>query len=425
MLTDMIEEEFDIKEEEPWYDHRDLEHDLHLAAELGKNLLEQNRELEQRLQQKYTTNQEQLQEIEHLSKQVDLLRSVNDQHAKVYEQLDVTAQNLEQKNQRLLQENRAAQLKIKGLTETVDGLQMQVDELHREMKKLVSSEQNRSSTHSQTLQPDHLQCHMCYKCQLHKNSPEHSSSASHSALKEEVQDEACIDLMRSLNSLQAQLNTERSLREAAEREADALTRNLSELEPKLALLGDYRDRMAEMEAEVKELRQMRSNTIAQATFPHSLPLDTVFLASDEEMGVVRQRGRCLNRCSSERQLHSSGYDEGRATDENGQGCFKQGEGAKHHGISLLNEVDAQYTALQEKYDTLLRRCESWMGQQNHKAVQTPVDSSAQTQTHSQGVNTQEDAPLPEYKVLFQEIFTFIQKSTKDLKENRIKPSQAK
>lgn len=26
MLTDLIEEEFDIKEEEPWYDHQDLEH---------------------------------------------------------------------------------------------------------------------------------------------------------------------------------------------------------------------------------------------------------------------------------------------------------------------------------------------------------------------------------------------------------------
>nr|XP_055032811.1 cerebellar degeneration-related protein 2 [Misgurnus anguillicaudatus] len=420
MLTDMIEEEFDIREEEPWYDHQDLQHDLHLAAELGKNLLEQNRELEQRLQQMYTTNQEQLQEIEHLSKQVDLLRSVNDQHAKVYEQLDVTAQNLEQKNQRLLQDNRAAQLKIKELTETVDGLQMQVDELHRDMKKLVSSEQNRSSTQSQTLQPDHLQCPMCYKCQLHN-------------FKTEVQDEACVDLMRSLNSLQAQLNTERSLREAAEREADALARNLSELEPKLALLGNYRDRMAEMEVEVKELRQMRSNSIAQATFTQSLLSDTVFLASDDEMGVVRQRGRCRNRSSSERQLHSSGYEEGSATDvpmsysvnENGRGCFKQAEDAKHHGISLLNEVDAQYTALQEKYDTLLRRCEGWVGQQNHKAVQTPVTSSAQTQTHSQGVSTQEDAPLPEYKVLFQEIFTFIQKSTKDLKENRIKSSQAK
>lgn len=38
--------------------------DLHLAAELGKTLLARNHELEQALQQMYSTNQEQLQEIE-------------------------------------------------------------------------------------------------------------------------------------------------------------------------------------------------------------------------------------------------------------------------------------------------------------------------------------------------------------------------
>lgn len=38
--------------------------DLQLAAELGKSLLERNRELEQGLQQMYSNNQEQLQEIE-------------------------------------------------------------------------------------------------------------------------------------------------------------------------------------------------------------------------------------------------------------------------------------------------------------------------------------------------------------------------
>lgn len=38
--------------------------DLQLAAELGKTLLERNRELEQGLQQMYSNNQEQLQEIE-------------------------------------------------------------------------------------------------------------------------------------------------------------------------------------------------------------------------------------------------------------------------------------------------------------------------------------------------------------------------
>lgn len=38
--------------------------DLHLAAELGKTLLERNKELEESLQQMYSTNEEQVQEIE-------------------------------------------------------------------------------------------------------------------------------------------------------------------------------------------------------------------------------------------------------------------------------------------------------------------------------------------------------------------------
>lgn len=215
-----------------------------------------------------------------------------------------------------------------------------------------------------------------------------------------------MDLLRSVHSLQTELSTERSLREVAEQEANALAHNLSELEPKLALLGDYKDHLAEMEAEVEELRLiLRSNTRAEA----SLVSDPVFLSSEEEVGGVRQRGSGLKHFST--------------VNEDGQGCFKQSEDVKHHGISLLNEVDAQYTALQEKYDTLLRRCESGMVQQNHKAIQTPITSSAQTHTHSQDASTKDVAPLPEYKVLFHEIFTFIQKSKKDLKENRIKSSQ--
>ncbi|KAJ7410742.1 hypothetical protein WISP_106352 [Willisornis vidua] len=64
MLADSLVEEFEIREDEPWYDQQDLQQDLHLAAELGKTLLDRNTELEESLQQMYATNQEQLQEIE-------------------------------------------------------------------------------------------------------------------------------------------------------------------------------------------------------------------------------------------------------------------------------------------------------------------------------------------------------------------------
>lgn len=43
---------------------------------------------------------------------MDLLRQMNDQHARVYDQLDMAAKDLEQGNQRLVQDNRLAQQKI-------------------------------------------------------------------------------------------------------------------------------------------------------------------------------------------------------------------------------------------------------------------------------------------------------------------------
>lgn len=52
---------------------------------------------------------------QYLTKQVDLLRQMNDQHAKVYEQLDTTARDLEQGNRRLVQDNRLAQQRIQRL----------------------------------------------------------------------------------------------------------------------------------------------------------------------------------------------------------------------------------------------------------------------------------------------------------------------
>lgn len=52
--------------------------------------------------------------VQYLTKQVDLLRQVNDQHAKVYEQLDVSARELEQSNHKLSLDNRTAQQKIQG-----------------------------------------------------------------------------------------------------------------------------------------------------------------------------------------------------------------------------------------------------------------------------------------------------------------------
>lgn len=50
--------------------------------------------------------------FQYLTKQVELLRQMNEQHAKVYEQLDVTARGLEETNQKLVADSKASQQKI-------------------------------------------------------------------------------------------------------------------------------------------------------------------------------------------------------------------------------------------------------------------------------------------------------------------------
>ncbi|KAK2866200.1 hypothetical protein Q7C36_002256 [Tachysurus vachellii] len=388
MLTDVIvEEEFENKDEEHWYDHRDLEQDLHLAAELGKTLLERNRELEDGLQQMYNTNQEQLQEIEHLSKQVEMLRSANDQHAKVSEQLEATAGDLEQRNQRLSLENRSAQLKIERLTETINMLHGQVEELQREIENLTPDLQEQSSIRQSDKYP----------------SNENSECVSTPSLKEDDWEKE--EHTALLHSLQTQLNLERSLRDTAEQEVEALAREISELEPRATLLEGYKARLAEVEVEVEELRQLARSDSASCMLPGVL-----FFPADEEVGEIWETKQVQKCCNIQRQvLEADTKDKELRNEEHTDAHL---ETVKSHGMSLLNEVEDQYNALQRKYNALLRRYEDGSRSQCDKAVQTS--------TAKQG--SQVCTQLPEYKTLFNEIFTFIQNSKKDLEMNRAKAS---
>ncbi|CAH2007822.1 unnamed protein product [Acanthoscelides obtectus] len=103
--------------------------DLQLAAELGKTLLERNKELELALKQQQLTIDEQVQEIEYLSKQTTALKEVNDSRLRIYEQLEVSIQDLERANHRLVLENAAEKKHIKSLNGTIESLESKCEEL--------------------------------------------------------------------------------------------------------------------------------------------------------------------------------------------------------------------------------------------------------------------------------------------------------
>lgn len=77
----------------------------------------------------YFINEEQVQEIEYLIKQLDMLWYVNEQYVKVYEQLDLIVWDLELINYRLVLESKVVQQKIYGLMEIIECFQVQVEEL--------------------------------------------------------------------------------------------------------------------------------------------------------------------------------------------------------------------------------------------------------------------------------------------------------
>lgn len=405
MLAEMImDEEFEIKEEEPWYDKQDLEHDLQLAAELGKGLLERNRELEQGLGQMYSTNQEQLQEIEYLTKQVELLRQVNDQHAKVYEQLDTSSRELEQSNHKLSVDNRSAQQKIQGLTETVEMLQTQVEELQQQVEQMkIGSTLKSSQRHAGRLRG--RQSISCLKELDHAfkftEFPADEADLQSSVLCwHEEEKEA---LRESLRSLQTQFSSERSRREAVEREAELLANENATLEQQLGAMAGCKARLTELEHEADELRQLWK---LQSTTRTLLPnVNYMHDACEETDSDPSKNPRALKRWGSERLIKATQFPE--SPDDHACSCVRRPDAFKYRGISLLNEVDAQYSALQVKYDELLRRCHQGMLREEDP-IQKGVEIS--TQSGPSVGQIKDDMHQPEYKELFREIFKRIQKT---------------
>ncbi|NXK80496.1 CDR2 protein, partial [Amazona guildingii] len=449
MLTDSLVEEFEIREDEPWYDQQDLQQDLHLAAELGKTLLDRNTELEESLQQMYATNQEQLQEIEYLTKQVELLRQMNDQHAKVYEQLDVTARELEETNQKLVADSRASQQKILSLTETIEYLQTHIDDLQRQVEELKKPGRGRMN-HERSDQPRSMHSFSCLK-ELYDLRQyfvyDHVFAEKITSMDNQLSplEEENENLKKAVTVLQAQLNLEKEKRVTMEEEYNLMVKENCDLEQRLADIDLYRARAEELEVEVAEMRQIlqSENTLHKTeklvpesffiSFKESLERELGQSPADDGLLTVSEfEKKALKRSSSETFLSSAaGGDILRDHEET---CIRRAEAVKQRGVSVLNEVDAQYNALKVKYEELLKRCQMAEDSLKNKAVQTPKQYSKDLTVG----NTQYDLPasnqeftnvelsdsptnaLPEYKALFKEIFSCIKKTKEEIDEHRAK-----
>lgn len=446
MLTDSLVEEFEIREDEPWYDQQDLQQDLYLAAELGKTLLDRNTELETSLQQMYATNQEQLQEIEYLTKQVELLRQMNDQHAKVYEQLDVTVRDLEDANQKLVVDSRSSQQKILSLTETIESLQTHIDDLQNQMEELKNSGQGRVNR-ERSEQPRSVHSFSCLKelYDLRKYFVyDHIFAEKITSIDTQLSpvEEENQNLKKAVTLLQAQLEMEKEKRLTMEEEYSLVLKENCDLEQRLVDIDLYRSRAKELEIEVAEMRQIFQCEKPFVSGVEKLVPESFFVSLkdslEKELSQSSLNGvsltvpefekRALKRSSSETFLSSTllkGHEET---------CIRRAEAVKQRGISLLNEVDAQYNALKVKYEELLKKCLMDEESVKHKAVQTSKQCSKEANvgsgasdmhaTESEGTSANLGSLTgntpPEYKLLFKEIFSCIKKTKREIDEHRAK-----
>ncbi|XP_028841822.1 cerebellar degeneration-related protein 2-like [Denticeps clupeoides] len=452
-------DEFETVEDEPWYDQRDLEQDLHLAAELGKTLLERNKELEDSLQQMYVNNEEQVQEIEYLSKQLEMLREMNEQHAKVYEQLDVTARELEITNEKLVLESKSSQQKIDRLTGTMEMLQGQVDILTARVEELRTLEELRVRREKKERRKT-VHSFPCLKelC----NAPRYEDGflvinpgSVELGSERRPLDEENERLQGIVMSLRSALSAERGRREGAERECAAVLQEFERLEQRLLGAEGCQLRVQELEAELQEMQQLRKSrlcllggedgleqTVLNSAPETDTPEDVVAAAIDGEGAEsgAGQGGVPVRKSCSDTALNAIS-----ARDAHGrrQGSYAlHANGVRKRGMSILREVDEQYHALLEKYEELLGKCRRHEESLRHAEVQTsrPVSRdpsmrewcpetprppspppTPSTPEALEGISKQVEAVdkrlgqnTPEYKALFKEIFSRLQKTKSDM-----------
>ncbi|XP_022599246.1 cerebellar degeneration-related protein 2-like [Seriola dumerili] len=483
MLSSGTMEEFVTEEEEPWYDQQDLEQDLHLAAELGKTLLERNKELEDSLQQMYITNEEQVQEIEYLSKQLEVLRDMNEQHAKVYEQLDGTARDLERTNLSLVTDSKTSQQKIERLTGTIEALQTQVESLSGQVDQLRSMEQLRVRREKRERRKT-IHTFPCLRelCTAPGYEDEFVVGRAESftvETKPQPFEEENQHLREAVSALRAAIRTERGRREGVERECNLLLAEFSRLQTRLQDAEGCQARVRELEVELQELQQLRrartfllsgedDGVALTQTVLNSTPETDTFLevevgqtgggTSEQTEGGGGGSEALPDSSPVRKSCSDTALNTIVARDASGR---RRGSYALHansvrkRGMSILREVDEQYHALLEKYEELLGKCRRHEESLCHAEVQTsrpvsrdpsmkdcamgptPVPPPTPAQSPStpeaiESISKQVEAVdkrlgqnTPEYKALFKEIFSRIQKTKMDIKATKASKKSGK
>ncbi|XP_071797029.1 cerebellar degeneration-related protein 2-like [Asterias amurensis] len=379
-----------------WYDN-----DLHLAAELGKTLLERNKELDDNLQAAQQEKEEQTMQIVYLEKQLQILRDVTESKANIYEQLDLNAQETDKVNQRLQHDLRTAQQKNIRLNETNELLETKIQEQQSQIQQLKTVERERLREGRR--QKKILEALGANSGSAHplRRARSHDFGVANSDM---LLDEQLVNMHKTTKNLQEKVTLKDQRIHDMEAELSVLLKENKLLEERLKEV-EIKSRMEDIK---KDYKSLSSSNDAVCKYCDSL-INADFEAIASEGG--RTKGAGGSRGSQELTVISE--QEGLLSPEGSNQLMGH---PKTEGLSLLGEIDAQYNSLMDRYNSLLvrSRCSSFRDETiRPRALSIRKRNEASVQTH-QGTPPQpspvdsmfEHGP-PEYKKLFGEIFEIL------------------
>lgn len=441
----------------------DYYEDLELAARLGKTLLQKNQELDTQNYQLRCLNEEKNLEIVHLNKQLSWLRDVNESKTRMYEQLDVNCQELETANKKLRSDTREWKERVAKCMSICESQEDQTQTLKAELeslRKLNEEKHSKQKIRRRTIhgylppsdqEPD-LQ-------KLLETSVELSESVNEKQEEKDSafgNDEEVTALHEIIGNLKAQQIMDQRMIAELRKELDSV---MHENQTCCEKLQEERDMTLKLNRIIEEYDKFLFN---QALVAESTPNISVDLTDneinfsdpgDEDEIVETLSVNVTSKQSSE--CKSSNHSPALATRvpmsqylqianstpvkvasadpslRNGVEPVQKSQCAPNSyfntksepkNVSLVQELDTQYKTLLGKYEMLLQSIES--ERDSSSAVETPheaskscEDSPSSTASSPQVSSDTSNLPrpgsadaVPEYKILFREIFNLINKA---------------
>ncbi|XP_023239378.1 cerebellar degeneration-related protein 2-like isoform X2 [Centruroides sculpturatus] len=409
--------------------------DLQLAAELGKTLLERNQELECNLRQYATYVEEQNQEIEFLTRQLSAMKDVNESRLKLYEQLETSIAEFDKTNIKLQQESIADKKKIKSLNNTVNLLEKRCEDLEMLVEELKNTRE-----YGETIQEiiKHNDCDILVKTKdVFKNK------------ENEYEEEIC-KLKASLSKAKSNMAREQRQREELELELSFLLQDNTTLQKQLEC---YKEKLLYLDGKCSRQDEYECIQINRSLHHHhqSSINDLMYMQSDVEDDSLTKEDLTLFHLNNG--VVAYGKQDSILPVSN---LINDSQYEMRNATSLLNELDAQYRVLIDKYEYMVQSRvkkddskninyedsstkDSFVSNSNDTKDSSDWDSgiseisdqslssqvSVQTDISNKSIEGNFKHGPPAYKKLFAEIFSVLKRSLPNDGEEESKDAVAK